>query len=133
MAVLFEKTMVYKILLFILGSTGIILISHSSFYNIRQHGFFRFLTWELILILFLINLDYWFIDPFKLSQAISWFFLTISQVFITQAEWIFRNKGMINSSGRYRENNRTGDKRRLQIYPAPFLQLAPISRLGRYL
>jgi protein-S-isoprenylcysteine O-methyltransferase Ste14 len=38
----------------------------------RSHGFHRFFAWECILGLFLVNVDFWFIQPFALNQLIAW-------------------------------------------------------------
>jgi len=44
----------------------------------RYHGVFRFFSFESIFLLLLLNYRYWFIDPFKLSQLISWLCLIAS-------------------------------------------------------
>lgn len=44
----------------------------------RSHGFYRFFAWECILVLFLLNVDAWFIEPFSWYQLISWFLLVSS-------------------------------------------------------
>lgn len=41
----------------------------------RYHGIYRFLSFESILILVLLNWRYWFDDPFSWHQIISWLFL----------------------------------------------------------
>lgn len=85
-----------KIILFSIATFGIVWISRSSLQNIQHHGFFRFLSWETILILFLINVDYWFVDPFSLWQMISWLFLIISLLLIYQGVQLFRKTGSID-------------------------------------
>lgn len=46
----------------------------------RYHGIFRFLAFESILILVLLNYPVWFKDPFSLHQVISWILLILSIV-----------------------------------------------------
>ena len=61
-----------KIIIFALVSTGIVYVSRQSLLAPRSHGFYRFFAWELILILFLLNVNYWFLDPFSLHQIFAW-------------------------------------------------------------
>jgi len=50
----------------------------------RSHGFYRFFAWEAILALILINIDYWFVDPFSPHQIIAWVLLLISLFMVIQ-------------------------------------------------
>ena len=43
----------------------IAVISRASILKPRSHGFWRFFSWESILVLIAINLEAWFIDPFS--------------------------------------------------------------------
>jgi protein-S-isoprenylcysteine O-methyltransferase Ste14 len=92
--------LVYKLVGFILATIGIIWVSRASLRDIRHHGFYRFFSWEIVLILFLMNVDDWFVDPFSLRQILSWSFLVISLVLISQGIWLFRKKGNIDSDRR---------------------------------
>ena len=67
-----------KWIVFVVVSLGIIFISWKSLLKPRSHGFYRFFAFELLLFLFLINLNYWFEDPFSLLQLISWVLLAVS-------------------------------------------------------
>ncbi len=67
-----------KIIVFIIASAGIVWVSWSPLRNFRSHGFYRFFAWEAILVLILLNLDYWFDAPFSIRQLISWLLLIIS-------------------------------------------------------
>ncbi len=89
-------TAVYKIILFVFASTGIVWVSRSSLSDYRNHGFYRFFSWEIILILFLLNMGHWFVDPFSVRQIFSWLFLTISLLLIWQGVRLFRQKGQID-------------------------------------
>ena len=70
----------WKWLLFLVLSSGILYISRASLRVPGSHGFFRFFAWECILALFLINLDVWFQVPFSWYQIISWCLLFLSLV-----------------------------------------------------
>lgn len=62
-------------------SGSIVLIIFSWFYSIRQkrfHGIPRFFAFETIFILLLLNIKYWFSDPFSWNQLISWILLILS-------------------------------------------------------
>jgi protein-S-isoprenylcysteine O-methyltransferase Ste14 len=65
----------WKIIAFLLLSLPIMYISRTSLRVPGSHGFFRFFAWESILALFLLNVDFWFRDPFAWYQVISWILL----------------------------------------------------------
>lgn len=68
----------YKIIVFIIASVPILWLSLSSLRKYRSHGFFRFFAWEAILALILLNLNYWFYEPIRINQLISWLLLISS-------------------------------------------------------
>ena len=67
-------------LLFTLGTLILAFISRASLNQPRSHGFYRFFAWEAILALFLLNMDFWFRDPFAWYQLIAWTLLIASLV-----------------------------------------------------
>ena len=67
-------------LLFTLGTLILAFISRASLNQPRSHGFYRFFAWEAILALFLLNMDFWFRDPFAWYQLIAWMLLIASLV-----------------------------------------------------
>lgn len=81
---------------FLLGSAGLAWVSRASLRDPRSHGFYRFFSWESILLLFLLNADDWFIDPFGLAQILSWTFLSLSLVLILLGVHAFRRRGRID-------------------------------------
>lgn len=87
-----------KVIIFALATAGIAWISRSSLPDRHSHGFYRFFAWEAILILFLLNLDGWFVEPLRFRQIISWVFLTVSLAFIIEGVRQFRRQGKIASS-----------------------------------
>jgi len=67
-----------KVIIFTLASAGFIWVSWPSLRNFRSHGFYRLFAWQSILILILLNIDYWLTNPFGIYQIISWLLLTNS-------------------------------------------------------
>lgn len=90
-----EMTIEDKIIVFVLGTVAIVWVSRSSLRNARHHGFYRTFSWEIILLLFLVNINYWFVDPFSISQIISWSLLIISLLLIVEGVRLFREQGKI--------------------------------------
>ena len=68
----------WKLLTFLFASLALVYISRASLRHAGSHGFFRFLAWECILLLFLLNVELWFSDPFSWYQLISWTLLFAS-------------------------------------------------------
>ena len=64
--------------LFLIFSLPIVAISRRSLFNLRGHGFYRFISWECILWIFIKNYQYWFSNPDTINQVFSWLFLFIS-------------------------------------------------------
>ena len=87
---------VIKLIIFVFGTMGIVRVSWSSLKDVQSHGFYRFFAWELILIMFLLNMGYWFIDPFSFRQIVAWALLIISLVLIFQGVQLFRRKGNLD-------------------------------------
>jgi protein-S-isoprenylcysteine O-methyltransferase Ste14 len=65
---------------FAAGSAGIVYLSRASLLRPRSHSFYRFFAWELILGLFLLNVETWFVDPFAPHQLVAWPLLVISLI-----------------------------------------------------
>lgn len=60
---------------------SIILIFFSWYYSVkkkRYHGIPRFFAFESIYTLLLLNINFWFSDPFSWNQLISWILLILS-------------------------------------------------------
>ena len=82
-----------KILVFVIASAAIVYISRASLHSFRLHGFYRFFAWELILALILVNIDYWFVEPFTTHQIIAWVLLCLSLFFVYHSFHLLRLKG----------------------------------------
>jgi protein-S-isoprenylcysteine O-methyltransferase Ste14 len=64
-----------NLILFLVLSVPVIIVSWRSLFSFRNHGFYRFFSWECILWLFVCNYRYWFTYPFNLRQIIAWVLL----------------------------------------------------------
>lgn len=67
-----------EFVIFLVANVVIVYLSWPSLRDIRSHGFYHFFAFEIILILFLLNMRYWFNEPFAIHQIISWFLLLCS-------------------------------------------------------
>ncbi len=70
----------WQIIVFVAASCALIYISRQSLTRPDSHGFHRFFAWELILALFLLNVDAWFRDWLSWHQVIAWTLLFVSLV-----------------------------------------------------
>lgn len=83
----------FRVIIFAVLSAVIVYFSWASLLNPRSHGFYRFFVWEAILVLILLNLDYWFNAPFSIHQMISWLFLTVSLFLVIHGTLLLRLAG----------------------------------------
>lgn len=67
-------------IIFSTGSIILIAISWNSLRHPYSHGFYRFFAWECILLLFLLNVNHWFVNPFAWHQLIAWILLLASLI-----------------------------------------------------
>ncbi|MFC2087826.1 methyltransferase family protein, partial [Bacteroidota bacterium] len=82
-----------NLIIFVLLSIPILLISWKSLTSIKNHGFYRFLSWECILWLAINNIPYWFHDPLSLQQVISWIILILSIYFVVSGAVLLKKAG----------------------------------------
>jgi protein-S-isoprenylcysteine O-methyltransferase Ste14 len=82
-----------KLIIFVAASAVVVYISRFSLRGLRTHGFYRFFAWEAILILALLNVDYWFYKPLTLPQVISWPLLFISLYLVIHGFRLLRKIG----------------------------------------
>ncbi len=87
-----------QLIIFIVGTIVIVWASRSSLAQIQTHGFYRFFAWEIILVLFALNVRYWIKDPWSLRQITAWIFLLVSLVLIIQGVQRFRQSGRIDQN-----------------------------------
>lgn len=69
-----------RLAIFAIGTVLLIAISWNSLTKPYSHGFYRFFAWECILLLFVVNVNYWFRNPFAWYQLIAWILLIASLV-----------------------------------------------------
>jgi len=62
----------WKMIVFILSTILLVYVSRASLRKPRSHGFYRFFAWECMLVLFLLNVDFWFPNPFAWNEIIAW-------------------------------------------------------------
>jgi len=90
-----------KVIVFVVASAGIAWVSRASLRDFRSHGFYRFFAWEAILALFLLNVGYWFYQPFSLHQIIAWSLLVMSLFLVIHGFQLLR---MVSKSARERSD-----------------------------
>lgn len=90
---------VIRISAFIAVTIVIVFVSRKAILRYRSHGFYRFFAWEAIGALIILNLPYWFTEPFSVNQSCSWFLLIFSLVVL----WF----GVTALRGTMRTTNRT--------------------------
>jgi protein-S-isoprenylcysteine O-methyltransferase Ste14 len=83
----------FKLLTLTVVSVGIIFMSRAALHDWHSHGFFRFFAFESILALILLNLEYWFRDPFSVLQIVSWLLLLSSLVLAVHGFYLLRMIG----------------------------------------
>ena len=88
----------WRLILFFILNIPIIVLSWRSLSSIRNHGFYRFFSWECILLLLVSNYQFWFEDPFGYKQLISWALLLISIVFLIFGSILLIKIGKPNKS-----------------------------------
>jgi protein-S-isoprenylcysteine O-methyltransferase Ste14 len=84
--------MIYPVA-FVLLSIPIVIISWKSLKNRNSHGYYRFFSWEAILVLLVFKIEYWFTDPFSIHQVISWILLSISIWFVVAGATALKKRG----------------------------------------
>lgn len=87
---------VLKLIILVLGTAVILWVSWSSLRKSFSRGFYRTFVFESILVMFLLAVDFWFVDPLSLRQIFSWIFLIVSGVMIISGVLMFSKRGKIN-------------------------------------
>ena len=83
----------FKLIVFIVASAGLVWLSWQSLRDRRSHGFYRFLAFESIVALVLVNLDCWFHQPFSLRQVASWLLIIICLYLLIHSVLLLRRTG----------------------------------------
>jgi protein-S-isoprenylcysteine O-methyltransferase Ste14 len=82
-----------KYLIFVILSLPVIIISRRTLFHIKNHGFYRFFSWECILWLFVANYRFWFDHPFSIQQVFSWIFLVLSVYLVISGAVLLKKAG----------------------------------------
>jgi protein-S-isoprenylcysteine O-methyltransferase Ste14 len=85
-----------ELIVFGLGSVGVIYLSRQSLSMPNSHGFPRFFAFEALLGLVVLNADRWFYLPFSLPQVISWVLLLGALALVIHSVWSLRIYGAVN-------------------------------------
>lgn len=80
-------------ILFLAGTAFFVWVSWHSLLKPRSHGFYRFIAWECILALVLLNFPVWTLNPFAPHQIASWALLLTSVVLAVHAVRLLRGTG----------------------------------------
>lgn len=82
----------WQLVVFALASAGLGYISRESL-RVRAHGLYRFFAWEAMLGLFLLNVDFWFVDPLAPHQLVAWALLIVSLILVLAGVRLLRAIG----------------------------------------
>ena len=85
-----------NIIAFLIVSLPVIYLSWRSLGSVKNHGFYRFFAWELMLWILICNIRVWFRDPLSVHQIISWFLLGLSIYPVVDGIYRFKAAGRIN-------------------------------------
>lgn len=80
----------WQLVVLVSASIFILWFSRASLRDWRLHGFFRFFAFEAILALLLLNVEFWFDDPFSPLHILAWLFLCASLFLIVHGVYLLR-------------------------------------------
>ena len=78
---------------FIAGTALLSYVSRTSLRSPKSHGFYRFIAWELMLLLVVYNLNGWYDAPFTWNQALSGILMGISLLLVITSYATLRRFG----------------------------------------
>jgi protein-S-isoprenylcysteine O-methyltransferase Ste14 len=87
------QTVLLESIIFAGGTAAILYVSRASLSRIASHGFYRFFAWELLLLLFVLNMRKWFQEPFAPHQLTAWSLLFIALFLIFDSAIRLRVQG----------------------------------------
>jgi protein-S-isoprenylcysteine O-methyltransferase Ste14 len=79
--------------IFVVGTAVILYVSRASLRRTGSHGFYRFFAWELLLLLFLLNMRKWIEQPLAPHQLVAWSLLFIALFLIFDSAIRLRIQG----------------------------------------
>lgn len=87
-----------KLVIFLLGSCGLVIFSRHALSRPSSHGFPRFFAFEAILGLVVLNVPFWFVTPFAVPQLVSWVLLVLSAYLVIHSIYTLRRYGLQDRS-----------------------------------
>ena len=87
-----------KLIIFVSVSAVLAYFSRGSIRSPRHHGFYRFLAWEAILGLLLLNSHYWQIEPPPRYEPLSALLLAVSIYLVAHGTFLLRAHGRADGS-----------------------------------
>ena len=82
-----------KLIVFCLLSIPVFFLSLRSLSSFKNHGFYRFFSWECILWLLVSNYKFWLDDPLSPGQVISWILLFASIWYVVSGSILMKKYG----------------------------------------
>lgn len=82
-----------KLIIFMAVSAALFWLSRQSLRNFRSHGLYRFFAFEAVLVLVLLNFEYWFYEPLSPRQIFSWILLIVSAFMPVHGFLVLRKRG----------------------------------------
>ena len=86
------------ILIFVILTVLVIYYSRRNIFHVTSHGFYRFLSWECIVVLFTFNYRFWINDPLSVFQVLSWLTLILSGITVIAGVIKMKKAGSAQSS-----------------------------------
>jgi protein-S-isoprenylcysteine O-methyltransferase Ste14 len=102
-----------NLVIFLIGALGFIILSRHALTKPNSHGFPRLFAFEAILGLVILNAPVWFVNPFSLSQLVSWLLLLVSVLLAVITIWILRQFGKLDKA--IQDANRLGFEKTIQL------------------
>lgn len=88
-----------KLIIFLVASIIFIIISWPALFQPGSRKFYRFFTFEFLLLLILVNSSHWFHKPFSGFQIISWILLIVSLLLVLPGTYFLIHNGKPASRG----------------------------------
>jgi protein-S-isoprenylcysteine O-methyltransferase Ste14 len=82
-----------RLVLFIVLSVGAVGASIHAWRNHQAYGYYRFVAFEVIVLLIVVNADQWFQDPFSTRQIVSWTLFAIATALAVHGGYLLRVVG----------------------------------------
>ncbi len=102
-----------QLVIFLLGSVGLVVLSWHALADPKRHGFPRFFAFEIILGLVVLNAGAWLKNPLSIPQLLSWGLLLASAILVISAVMTLRKFGKPDAT--VQDPNRLGFEKTTQL------------------